>query len=208
MAAEHAFEIDSNVGRYWLAHGEGFDVVVERGPRLGVVTDVVVNPLTHEVSSVVVRRRLSARLRRPAKVPVGELRAVLPASRRFLVASNGATRTHPARTPRLRLATASAARATVRGTAGAARVTAGAARSTARSTAHGTEGALASVRATVRAHWPAVRQALAVAAAAVGDALAACAAVSAAVAEWSWQSAREHLRESGREIRSRASRAR
>ena len=66
MAAEHAFAIDSNVGRYWLANGEGFDVVVERGPRLGVVEDVVVNPLTQEVSSVVVRRRLAARLRRSA----------------------------------------------------------------------------------------------------------------------------------------------
>ncbi len=76
------FEIDSNVGRYWLANGEGFDVVVDRGRRLGVVEDVVVNPLTQEVSGVVVRRR-----HRHAQVPVGEMTAVLPASRRFMISA-------------------------------------------------------------------------------------------------------------------------
>jgi sporulation protein YlmC with PRC-barrel domain len=80
VAAEHVFEIDSHVGRYWLANGEGFDVVVDRGPRLGVVEDVVVDPLTQEVSGVVVRRR-----HRHAQVPVDEMTAVLPASRRFLI---------------------------------------------------------------------------------------------------------------------------
>src|SRR6266568_2170334 len=93
MPGEYAFDIDSNVGRYWLANGEGFDVVVERGPRVGVVEDVVLNPYTHEVSSVVVRRRLSAGVRRPAEVAVDELTAVLPASRRFLATANVATTT-------------------------------------------------------------------------------------------------------------------
>jgi sporulation protein YlmC with PRC-barrel domain len=74
------FEIDSHVGRYWLANGEGFDVVADRGRRIGVVEDVVVNPLTQEVSGVVVRHR-----HRHAEVPVGEMTAVQPASQRFLV---------------------------------------------------------------------------------------------------------------------------
>ena len=80
------FEIDSHVGRYWLANGEGFDVVVDEGRRVGVVEDVVLNPLTQEVSGVVVRHG-----HRHAEVPVGELTAVLPASRRFLVSRRGRT---------------------------------------------------------------------------------------------------------------------
>ena len=59
MPGEYAFEIDSTVGRYWLANGAGFDVVVERGRRIGVIEDVVVDPFTQEVSAVVVRRALS-----------------------------------------------------------------------------------------------------------------------------------------------------
>ena len=161
MAAEHAFEIDSNVGRYWLANGEGFDVVVERGRRLGVVEDVVVNPLTHEVSSVVVRRRFPVSARRSARVAIGDLTAVLPASRRFLVTARAEQRAARAR------------------------------------------GALTAAGSWAGANWPSVRRALGAAVARAGDALAACVAVSAAVAEWSWQTAREHLRESGVAARSR-----
>ena len=158
MAAERAFTIRSNVGRYWLANGEGFDVVVERGRRLGVVENVVVNPVTNEASTVVVKRRLSARLRRPAQLPVDELTAVVPASRRFLV--------------------------------------------TARRPPRGT------VRDRVRAEWPAARQALATMTARIGDALIACVAVSAALAESGWRVAAARLRESGLDARSRFKRMR
>jgi hypothetical protein len=179
MAGEYAFEIDSNVGRYWLANGEGFDVVVEQGRRLGIVEDVVVNPLTHEVSSVVVRRRLSGLVRRPAKVAIGDLTAVLPASRRFLVTPN-----IPSPKRRKRTTRAIGIAATTTGTA------------------------LASGRDRARANWPAVRRGLLAASARVGDALTSCVAVSSALAEASWRWARERLRESGLEIRSRAGRAR
>ena len=171
MAAERAFTIHSNVGRYWLANGQGFDVVVERGRRLGVVENVVVNPVTQEASTVVVKRRLSARLRRPARLPVDELTAVVPASRRFLVTARG-----PARTPRDRTAA-------LRRLLGAA-------------------------RDRVRADWPAVRQALVSTAARIGDALVACVAVSAALAEAGWRAGSARLRESGLDARSRSRRMR
>ena len=90
MPGEYAFEIDSTVGRYWLANGAGFDVVVERGRRVGVVEDVVVDPFTQEVSAVVVRRALSAGMHRPKQVEIDELTAVLPASRRFLITADAA----------------------------------------------------------------------------------------------------------------------
>ncbi len=90
MPGEYAFEIDSTVGRYWLANGAGFDVVVERGRRIGVIEEVVVDPLTQEVSGVVVRRPLSTGIHRPTHVDTGELTAVLPASKRFLVTAETA----------------------------------------------------------------------------------------------------------------------
>jgi hypothetical protein len=90
MPGEYAFEIDSTVGRYWLANGAGFDVVVERGRRIGVIEEVVVDPFTQEVSGVVVRRPFSTGIRRPAHVETGELTAVLPASKRFLVIADTA----------------------------------------------------------------------------------------------------------------------
>ncbi len=81
MAVGYTFEIDSTVGRYWLAHGAGFDVVADRGRKVGVVEDVVLDPATQNVSLVLVRRHG----RRTAKVPPRALSAVLPASRCFVI---------------------------------------------------------------------------------------------------------------------------
>jgi hypothetical protein len=81
MAVGYTFEIDSTVGRYWLAHGAGFEVVADRGRKLGVVEDVVLDPATQNVSLVLVRRHG----RRTAKVPPRALSAVLPASRCFVI---------------------------------------------------------------------------------------------------------------------------
>jgi hypothetical protein len=81
MAVGYTFEIDSTVGRYWLAHGAGFEVVADRGRKLGVVEDVVLDPATQSVSLVLVRRHG----RRTAKVPPRALSAVLPASRCFVI---------------------------------------------------------------------------------------------------------------------------
>lgn len=81
MAVGYTFEIDSTVGRYWLAHGAGFDVVADRGRKVGVVEDVVLDPATQNVALVLVRRHG----RRTAKVPPRALSAVLPASRCFVI---------------------------------------------------------------------------------------------------------------------------
>src|SRR5205814_963071 len=63
------------------AHGAGFDVVADRGRKVGVVQDVVLDPATQNVSLVLVRRHG----RRTAKVPPRALSAVLPASRCFVI---------------------------------------------------------------------------------------------------------------------------
>jgi hypothetical protein len=81
MAVGYTFEIDSTVGRYWLAHGAGFDVVADRGRKVGVIQDVVLDPATQNVSLVLVRRHG----RRTAKVTPAALSAVLPASRCFVI---------------------------------------------------------------------------------------------------------------------------
>ncbi len=84
MAADHAFEIDSTVGRYWLVNGSGFELVERGGRSLGVVEDVVVDPSTQRVDAMVVRRH--ATIRR-ARVPPEELTAVVPAAKVFVIAS-------------------------------------------------------------------------------------------------------------------------
>ena len=106
MAVGYTFEIDSSVGRYWLAHGAGFDVVGERGNKVGVVEDVVLDPATQDVSLVLVRRHG----RRTAKVPPRALSAVLPASRCFVI---GEAAERPKRTAQIRPVLAQAAAAVV-----------------------------------------------------------------------------------------------
>ena len=157
MAPEHAFDIDSTVGRYWLANGSGF-VLVERGGRkLGVVEDVVLDPATQRVDTMVVKRR--AAIGR-AHVPPQALTAVVPAARLFVVApgSSGAVTRTTGRE------VGSTALAELRSVAAAsAPVVAAGARRLATMV-------VVAVR-FARAHWPAARSALATAGAAVLDAL-------------------------------------
>lgn len=94
MPADHAFDIDSTVGRYWLANGSGFDLVERGGRKLGVVEDVMVDPSTQRVDAMVVRR--PAALRR-ARVPPQDLTTVVPAARLFVVGSREALRHTPVR---------------------------------------------------------------------------------------------------------------
>ena len=56
-------------------------MVADRGRKVGVVEDVVLDPATQNVSLVLVRRHG----RRTAKVPPRALSAVLPASRCFVI---------------------------------------------------------------------------------------------------------------------------
>jgi hypothetical protein len=211
MPGEYAFEIDSNVGRYWLTHGEGFDVVVERGRRVGVVKDVVVNPYTHQVSGVVVRRRPTAWARRSAQVPIDELTAVLPASRRFLVTPEVPVRARSDRTERLRAAASLAmqrSRTGLRITRRHMGVGARHSRHALGIAADRTRTGAAAAADQARANWPAVRHALAVASVRTGHTLATAAAHFAGFVRWSWRTGRERLRESERYARSRAKRAR
>src|SRR5260221_5223359 len=82
MPREHAFDIDSTAGRYWLANGSGFELVEGGGRKLGVVEGVVLDPATQRVTAMVVRRR--AAIGR-AHVPPQDLTAVVPGSRLFVV---------------------------------------------------------------------------------------------------------------------------
>jgi hypothetical protein len=84
MPVEYAFEIDSTVGRYWLANASGFELVERGGRRLGVVEDVVLDPSTQEVDVMVVKRRASIGR---ARVPPNDLTAVVPAAKLFVVAA-------------------------------------------------------------------------------------------------------------------------
>jgi hypothetical protein len=219
MQGERAFEIDSNVGRYWLARAEGFDVVVERGRSVGVVKDLVVNPQTLEVSEVVMRRRATSWARRPAHVQVAELMSVLPGSRRFVLTP----RAGPART-RVWAAVArrqgtSAARRTGHASAVAARHTGRASAVAARHTGHAVATGTAVVAAETRARWPAVRHALfvgtvrtryaiGVAATWTRRALGVAATHTAAFVHETWRTGGARLRESDLYARARSRRAR
>ena len=83
MPTHHAFEIDSTVGRYWLANGSGFELVERGGRKLGVVEDVVVDPTTQRSTrwSSSGALRSDARMCRPE-----DLAAVVPAAKLFVVA--------------------------------------------------------------------------------------------------------------------------
>ena len=66
-----------------------------------------------------------------------------------------------------------------------------------RRTADRVHASVAAVERYVRANWPAVRRFAGVAAARVGDVLAAVVTYSVAGSEWAWRTARERLREGG-----------
>jgi hypothetical protein len=219
MRGERAFAIDSNVGRYWLARGQGFDVVAERGQRVGVVKDLVVDPQTLEVSEVVVRRRPTAWARRPARVQVAELRAVLPGSRRFVLTPREApARTHVWAAVARRQA-ATAAQRTGHVSAVAARHTGRASSVAARHTGRAVARGTAAVAAQTRARWPTVRHALAVgtvrtrhalgvAAVWARRALETAATHTASFMHRSWRAGSTRVRESALYARARARRAR
>jgi sporulation protein YlmC with PRC-barrel domain len=92
MPPDHAFDIDSTVGRYWLVNGSGFELVERGGRSLGVVEDVVLDPSTQRVDTMVVKRH--AMIKR-ARVPPAELTAVVPAAKVFVVASDSSAALPP-----------------------------------------------------------------------------------------------------------------
>jgi sporulation protein YlmC with PRC-barrel domain len=229
VEGERAFAVDSNVGRYWLARAQGFTVVAARGRRVGVVKDLVVDPQTLEVSSVLVRRRPGSWARRTARLPVGELRTVLPGSRRFvLVPKEGPARTRVWATVagrqgavaarRTGEVSAIAARHTGHASAVAARHTGHASAVAARHTGHAsavaarrTGRALATgsavVAAETRARWPGIRHDISTAAARTGRWLSAAAAGTATFLHAAWRWAGARLREGELYVRSRARRS-
>jgi sporulation protein YlmC with PRC-barrel domain len=207
VEGERAFEIDSNVGRYWLARAQGFDVVAARGRRVGVVKDVVVNPQTLEVSGVVLRRRPTA-WGRPARVQIDELGAVVPGSRRFVLTSQD-------RPPRTNVWAAEARRQGVV----AAQRTGHASAVAARHTGHALATGSAVVAAQTRSNWPTVRhglavafrwtrQALAVAAAWTGLVLQVAGTQAAGFVRQAWRIGNARVRESELVARARAKRVR
>jgi hypothetical protein len=171
MAVGYTFEIDSTVGRYWLAHGAGFDVVGDRGRKVGVVEDVVLDPATQNVSLVLVRRHG----RRTAKVPPRALKAVLPAAHSFVIdpATLGTKRRPPDVRPALRRVLRALQRALAV-----------------------VEHAIVVTARWVRAEWPATRRAIASATTATVQALAAALMGAAAGASRAWREAQQRRRPS------------
>jgi sporulation protein YlmC with PRC-barrel domain len=173
MPPDHAFDIDSTVGRYWLVNGSGFELVERGGRSLGVVEDVVLDPSTQRVDTMVVKRH--AMVKR-ARVPPAELTAVVPAAKVFVIASGSSAALPP--TIGHRVATLFAADATLAAT--------------------GTKlvATLAATGATfARQRWPGVRHRLAVAAA-VAVELSRRGVVAAALGvqrAWRWLRAREQV---------------
>jgi hypothetical protein len=119
MAATQ-FESAGPVGRYWLAHCEGFAV---RGGADGVVEELIRDADPHVTTRLVVRTGH----RRRKVVPAGSVAVVVPAER--LVVVERARRRHPRRPPlptpslaRLRPPVRRAQRAVLRSARGAARL--------------------------------------------------------------------------------------
>ena len=176
MAVGYTFEINSTVGRYWLAHGAGFDVVADRGRKVGVVQDVVLDPATQNVSLVLVRRHG----RRTAKVPPRALSAVLPAARCFVIdpATLGTKRRPPSLRPVLEHVRPALTRVFALVTHAVAYV------------AH----AVAVGARWIRAEWPTARRAIAAATTTTVQALAAAVTGAAAGASRAWREAQQRRR--------------
>jgi len=95
---DRSFAGPTAVGRYWIAHAEGFAVESSAGRGLGTVQSVAVDPRTAETMLVLDR---SPRLgRRPQVVPARRVASVLPWSRRLVLAR--AAQAAPAMTTRAR----------------------------------------------------------------------------------------------------------
>jgi len=81
---DRSFAGPTAVGRYWIAHAEGFAVESSAGRALGTVQSVAVDPRTAETMLVLDR---SSRLgRRRQVVPGRRVASVLPWSRRLVLA--------------------------------------------------------------------------------------------------------------------------
>jgi sporulation protein YlmC with PRC-barrel domain len=195
MPADHAFDIDSTVGRYWLVNGSGFELVERGGRSLGVVEDVVLDPSTQRVDTMVVKRH--AMIKR-ARVPPAELTAVVPAAKVFVIASGSSAALPP--TIGRRVATLFATGATLAATGAklVATLVATGSKLVATLVATGSKlvAALVATGATLaRQRWPGVRHRLAVAAAVALD-LSRRAVVAAALGvqrAWRWLHEREQV---------------
>jgi hypothetical protein len=98
---DRSFAGPTAVGRYWIAHAEGFAVQSPSGRTLGVVRSVGVDPRTAEPLLVVDRLSLVGGRRRV--VPGQRIATVLPWSRR-LVLARAARRRSPSRSVPVRAA--------------------------------------------------------------------------------------------------------
>jgi hypothetical protein len=99
VSSDRAFAGPTAVGRYWVAHAEGFLVTSPSGRTLGVVEEVRLDPRTSERLLVVDR---SALVRRRAIVPAQRVASVFPWSGRLVLSRRSRS------APRLRVAGVSA----------------------------------------------------------------------------------------------------
>ena len=84
---DRSFAGPTAVGRYWIAHAEGFAVQSPSGRTLGIVRSVAVDPRTFEPLLVVDRSSRGGGRRRV--VPGQRVASVLPWSRRLVLARAG-----------------------------------------------------------------------------------------------------------------------
>jgi hypothetical protein len=79
-----AFDVTGPVGRYWLAHAEGFTIVDAAGTPRGVVDEVVADGLDERVTRLVVRTGAGGLLARRSELDPRTLTQVVPAERVFV----------------------------------------------------------------------------------------------------------------------------
>jgi len=93
---DRSFAGPTAVGRYWIAHAEGFAVVSSAGRALGRVESVAVDSRTAETMLVLARSPLIGR--RQNVVPARRVASVLPWSQRLVLArASKASSTAPAK---------------------------------------------------------------------------------------------------------------
>jgi hypothetical protein len=80
---DRSFSGPSPVGRYWIAHSEGFAVESPAGRPVGTVEAVAVDPQTAE--PMLVLERTAVLGRRRGVVPAGRIALVLPWSERLVL---------------------------------------------------------------------------------------------------------------------------
>lgn len=82
----YRFPVESPAGRYWLVHGRGFTLCRD-GRKIGVVEEVLVDPLRQGTRSVTIRRARFGHLRRRETIDASHLEAVVPSARLLFVAA-------------------------------------------------------------------------------------------------------------------------